>query len=358
MESAVKSFVILAMFLLVISGCSSSGVLEDNNISTSKNEVTVMETDEIDKIEGMNSSCGVETGFQSTENRLQDMGTDVSFEKGIVNEFDNSDELLIEKLCTELLRDTDTFDEDIRVVSYNICNFNNDSNTYINDEKLDRLKRCFNTIDADYLCVQEDNFYIDDSHEKGSEEYFYSLKYPARCGVNGVTIHSKDEPIEKGVLCYSNVRLLRYAVYLKGEKRILIISTHLSISREGGEEARKIQFNELFSWLQGEIGLRIYDSSDYKMVPEYTHCIIGMDSNVGTEIDQMNLVEAAKNSGFILANGGQDKWIDTCLRGGTAPNDNIIVSSNIEIKKFVVLKEWYDLLYSDHVPIYCDLILK
>lgn len=253
----------------------------------------------------------------------------------------------------------------IRISTYNIARFNNDTETYISNLKLKNLRNAMDQIDADVLCTQEDDATVDGAN-KSSNDYLYYPKYPNRSGENGVAIHSKTAFISRGVLKFSNNQLLRYATIAVGSKTLLVLSIHgiWNYQNTGGESnesinSRNQQFYEMFNWISGNITLPNYADSNPISVPEHTHTVIGMDGNTTTQLDRTNLKNLADANNFILGNGGYLGWIYTCdINKATQwAIDNIIVSENIIINKFTAHSEYYDDLYSDHVPVSADITL-
>lgn len=250
----------------------------------------------------------------------------------------------------------------IRVMSYNICHFNNDTSTYISAEKLGNLHKMFMEVNADFICLQEDDRHIDSAETKLSKSYLYYPVYPISVvddvypdnDTAGVNIRSKQGFASRDSLEFSNTnhRALRYGVYEIDGKTLLLISAHPGLT----EEERAEEYEKLFKWINGEITLNRYYTSTPVSVPTFTHCVIGMDANSATAEDRANLSAEAEEAGYIMANGGVLGWINTSLRSNL-PLDNIIVSPNVIINNIQVLSGWYDLLYSDHVPVYCDLTL-
>jgi endonuclease/exonuclease/phosphatase family metal-dependent hydrolase len=250
----------------------------------------------------------------------------------------------------------------IRVMSYNICHFNNDTSTYISAEKLGNLHKMFMEVNADFICLQEDDRHIDSAETKLSKSYLYYPVYPISVvddvypdnDMAGVNIRSKQGFVSRDSLEFSNTnhRALRYGVYEIDGKTLLLISAHPGLT----EEERAEEYEKLFKWINGEITLNRYYTSTPVSVPTFTHCVIGMDANSATAEDRANLSAEAEETGYIMANGGVLGWINTSLRSNL-PLDNIIVSPNVIINNIQVLSGWYDLLYSDHVPVYCDLTL-
>jgi len=252
----------------------------------------------------------------------------------------------------------------LRVMSYNICHFNNDTATYISDEKLCNLKKAFYKANADIVGTQEDSLTIDGS-SASSDSYFYYPLYPYKIGGQNPSIHSKFTYGENDMLEYSNGRFLRYGVYTISESiTLLVVSTHpvANYDNTGATSAesiaqRAIQYDELFKWVNGDIDLISYASSSSVHVPTHTHCVICGDFNSLTSSDKSTLLEKASAKNFVAGNGGAIGWFITAMRDSNSALDNIFVSNNIIINSIEAYNDWYDRLYSDHVPVVADLTL-
>ena len=110
--------------------------------------------------------------------------------------------------------------------------------------------------------------------------------------------------------------------------------------------------------MNGEITLPRYADNVAEYAPAHTHAIICADANSVTDTDKDNLAERAATYGYVLGNGGKLGWFCTNLRDVPwRALDNIIVSENIIINNIVALGEWYNKLYSDHVPLIADVTL-
>lgn len=247
-----------------------------------------------------------------------------------------------------------------RVMSYNAANYNNDTSTYLPNDKLLNLKRFIRSADVDLILLQEEGQYVDGS-TKDATDWIYNPVHPYKSGTGGTTIRSKTPIGTNSVLKYSNGRALRYAVIEIGGKTILTVSTHPSpASEEGGVEKRAVQYEELFKWVNRLIQLETYSGGTMVTAPEWTHCIIGMDANSGTDTDKANLIGFAHEGGFNAANGEEFGWFITHPKKGATPDwalDNIIVSDNVIINDVEVYSNIYKSLYSDHVPLVADLTL-
>lgn len=265
----------------------------------------------------------------------------------------------------------------LRVMTYNMAGFNNDTDpaVYIDSARLFNLKKFLMKVNPDFLLAQEHNGNLDgDDGTLSVDDYLYHPVLRARYGWGGVAIVTKEYLDSWGILEYTNGRQLRYGVYNLGDgKKLLLISTHPVWNAGGGGHsstdiaARKTQYDELFAWIKGEITLNSFGTTTAVSVPEgITHCIIGMDGNSCEAQDKTNLTNAATGANCILGNGGYLGWFVTCYDNYLTPKgvtqtwdiDNIIVSDNIIIENIESYGDWFGKLYSDHVPVVADLMLK
>ena len=251
----------------------------------------------------------------------------------------------------------------LRVLCYNIANFNDDTSTYIPDENLIELRKMFGKQNAEVLLLQEDREYIDSSNTQSSDSYVYFPMYPNRYGAGGSTIHSKVQLSNAGIVQFSNGRNMRYGVLNVSQSiKILCVSAHPVWGGSTQEyiDARDTQYHEMCQWVNGEITLEPYGGGTGVYAPAHTHVVIGIDTNAGTAQDIANLQTRVSNAGLLMANGGRFGFVYTCNIGSEARRnciDNIIVSNNIIINNFESLSSLYSSLYSDHVPIIADLTL-
>lgn len=256
----------------------------------------------------------------------------------------------------------------LRVMSYNVARYNNNTETYLPDGKLFNLRKVVGQINADIIAVQEDLGTIDGS-SKSSHDYIYKPQYPYqyRDGAWANLIYSKHPASTSGRVKYTQYggqyRGIEYAVFDIGAKKVLVCSSHTSWNDtgDGGESpeavaVRKAQYEELFGWVTGQNTMTDYTTSAAVSVPAHTHCIICMDGNSATDDDKDNLTETASDNDFILGNGGAMGWFITnpytehCL-------DQIAVSDNIIINNIESYGDLFNRLYSDHVPVAADLTL-
>ena len=251
----------------------------------------------------------------------------------------------------------------LRVMDYNIAVFNNDTSTYIPDEKLIELRKMFARHNADVLLIQEDRGYIDSSNTQSSDDYVYFPMYPYRYGDGGSTIHSKMQLSNVGIVQFSNGRNMRYGILTVSPTiKVLCVSAHPVWGGSTQEyiDARDTQYHEMCQWVNGEITLEPYGGGTGVYAPTHTHVVIGIDTNAGTAQDITNLKTRVSAANMIMANGGRFGFVYTCNVGSDSRRsciDNIIVSNNIIINNFESLSSLYSSLYSDHVPLVADLTL-
>lgn len=250
----------------------------------------------------------------------------------------------------------------LRVMSYNVAHYNNDTSVFINDDTIKRYKKMLKDLNPDFIGIQENRFYIDNENVVPVSETLYFPQYKYMSGENETVVISSIKAIEDNTLVYSNGRWLQYAIYEKDNKRIMIVSTHMS-PKEADEyiEARKIQYSEMMKWINNEIPLSEIKNGPDVYVPYWDYCIICGDFNIASDEDKKNITEIIDSYGFKMANGEEDRWMMTCVNRAKNvgyPTDSVLCSPNIEIQSFTVYKYLYNQLYSDHYPITVDLLLK
>lgn len=254
----------------------------------------------------------------------------------------------------------------ISVMTYNVAQYNNDTSTFINNEKILNFRNFLGKTNADIVCTQEDNGYCDSGNTMDSDDYIWYPIYPVRSGEGGVAIHSKMAQTHRNLVKHSNGKLMRFATIDVDGATLLIISAHTvwNYNNTGGESAdsiasRKTQIEEMFQWINGDITLPNNADDTATSVPEHSHCVICIDANTATSTDKTNLEEAAEDASFILGNGGAVGWFYTCdfRKSSICSIDNIICSENVVINGITAYSDCYDTLYSDHVPVVAELTL-
>lgn len=256
----------------------------------------------------------------------------------------------------------------LRVMSYNVARYDNNTGNYLSDAKLFNLRKSIGQINADIIATQEDMGTID-GNTKSSHDYIYKPQYPYqyRNGAWANLIYSKHPASTSGRVIFTQYggqyRGIEYAVFDIGAKKLLVCSAHTSWNDTGtgGESpeavaVRQTQYEEVFKWVAGLIPLADYTSGSNVYAPTHTHCVIMMDANSMTVSDKSNLQASASDNSFILGNGGALGWFvthpanDGCL-------DQIAVSDNIIINNIESYGDLFNRLYSDHVPVVADITL-
>lgn len=243
----------------------------------------------------------------------------------------------------------------IRISSYNVAHYNNDTATYLPDDKVFNFRKVLYKMNADIVCIQEDRETIDSGEAKDSTSYLFAPQYPNKYGTVETTIHSKMANANASYyLLFATGRRLTYSLFEIGAKKVLLVSAHPGLNVAD----RLSDYTQLFDWLNGDLGLFAVDNTGRKYVPEYTHAIVCMDANCSTAEDKTNLTALCNANDYVMVNGGAIGWFMTCVTSGVeSAIDTIICSQNIIINNAEALNDWYEDLYSDHVPIYADLTL-
>lgn len=241
----------------------------------------------------------------------------------------------------------------MRVMSYNVCHYNFDQGdtgfpAAILNEKVMNLKEMLMETAPDLIGLQEDVQYCDTVQKKPSVDYLFKPVWIGT-GTGRCTLRYKPQYTRTGqkLVQFSTGRVYRRAFFNVDGKRMLFISAHPTpFSGAENQAKRKAEYTQLFT--------------DIKAL-KWTYCVIVGDMNTFDPEDKENLKAICQANGFDMAIGTYMPWITTCMgHDGTGhmSYDNILYSSNITIQSVKALREWYDRLYSDHVPLIADLQLR
>lgn len=260
----------------------------------------------------------------------------------------------------------------LRVMTYNLSRYNNDTATYIPDDRIINLRKMLGRINPDIIGSQEDTEYIDLNETNKSDNFIYYPVFPNNYNGDGTYINcirSKKAATASGRVNYTEganaYRSIQYALYESGDIKLLAVSTHANWNdiHDGADSADNIarrlsHYTDLFSWINGDITLSDYNTSEAVTVPTWTHCVIMMDANSLTSTDKTNLKTLANSHNMILGNGGALGWFTTegTITGANSL-DNIIVSNNVIINNIESLTAEILNLYSQHAPVYADITL-
>lgn len=232
----------------------------------------------------------------------------------------------------------------LRVCSYNIGHYNNGSSEIgmkykVLFEKLDLIREFFAWAECDVYCLQEDAEFIDRKESINTTKTLFDPLNLFSVDSGETTLRSKTEITDSELLRFSTNRAFQYGKTIIDGKEIMLISTHF-YPKEENIDKREKELIELFAWLD-------------EQKPDYY--IICGDFNTSTDEDHEYFRDMCYANGAKMANGGEFPWQIT--RYPDKALDNIIVSGNIEINEFTVLYDWYDALYSDHIPIIATLTI-
>ena len=237
------------------------------------------------------------------------------------------------------------------VGEYNLAKFNNDTSTYISDEKIHNIKEIIGEINADVLFINEDTGYIDSEHTKSSHEYIFQPAYPFVVGSTNEKLYSKTSFLTNENKTSPNGRAVTFATINNNSNTILLVLVH---AQPGVSAANITARSADLTWLMNQIEEITYD-----------YLIIGGDFNPEAGEDDLSNMETAF-ANYIMCNGGRfdylNTWFDPAKKYNDViaqqmPLDYIITSENIICNNFKVYTEEFYNLYSDHVPVVANLTL-
>lgn len=239
----------------------------------------------------------------------------------------------------------------IRVMTYNVCYYGDDAGTKgmpseILEEKVNNLKTMLMATGPDFVGLQEDYPYIDEKATIQARTALFKPVWRFTQGTTETTLRAKYGLVSGTYQLrrFSTDRFYRTGLfnYTPTKQKILFISCHLSAYAKN-ENKRKTELVELFRFIAGET---------------WDHCVVTGDFNTNTDSDRKTLMEMCDKAGFSAAIGPYLPWIRTCYGHDGKERysfDNVLVSSGMAIRTVNVLGEWYWSLYSDHVPVLCEI---
>ena len=242
----------------------------------------------------------------------------------------------------------------LKIGSYNVAKYNNDTSTYISQQKLHNLKEEIAKMDCDILFINEDTGYIDAGQTKTSRDYIYRPVYPFRAGAgSNERIYTKLPLSGEALKSTPSGRKVIFVKLITDGITILLVCVH---AKPGITATAQSDRAGDLTWLINEIANETYD-----------YLIMGGDFNpeAGTpDITDMETKFAAAN--MLMCNGGRmdymNTWFDpahiyTDVIAREMPLDYVITSDNIICNSYKVYADDYWNLYSDHVPCVADLTL-
>ena len=180
-----------------------------------------------------------------------------------------------------------------------------------------------------------------------SVDYLFKPIWQYSPGSSYTTIRSKLLTVKDSykLIYLSTGRCFRRTlVYTGNGKKLLFISAHPMYGTANVEQ-RKKEYNELFQHIK---------------TSQWDYCIVTGDFNSCTDTDKANLKNICSLNQFSMAIGDYMPWITTCMGHDGKLNeslDNILFSKNVRMNRLIVLRNWYPMLYSDHVPVVSHLDL-
>ena len=239
----------------------------------------------------------------------------------------------------------------VRVMSYNVAQYDNDGTVHIGDESkkstLVHFKEMLMHVNADIICTQEDAEYMDSDNTLAPLPCIFAPLYTHKSGVGGPAIYYRSGSIANFPSDVNNIITVRRCTVSVGTKTLYVYCCHFTPNSYAGRQTQ-MQF--------------VLDSVIGTENPDYW--VIGADFNTGaqqssddpdvaTQCAWLRSVAAANNA--TLANGGYLGWINT--NKVNLPLDNFLCGPKVIVRKFEVLGNWFADLWSDHYPIYADLAL-
>ena len=269
----------------------------------------------------------------------------------------------------------------MKIMSYNVAKYNNDTSTYMPYDKLINFRNMLNDTLPDVIGIQEGRECIDADSLKNTMEYLYKPMLSYNRGTGAMQLLTKYSPTDGGLVRLTDNQLVnrdfRWQTMTVGNKVLLLCSAH-PVSRHNGSMQtpqaeidapesiadRLTEYTNILKWVHQEIDLAYYTADGYDpskrlYCPSWDYCIICGDFNSVTEEDQDNLATLTAARSFTMANGGRLGWLWTCkaVDGSLYAADNILCSQNVIINSFNVYQGLHDSLYSDHVPVMADVTL-
>lgn len=231
----------------------------------------------------------------------------------------------------------------IRVMAYNVANWNNDTTKYINSANLHNLKNLLCDVNADIMCFNEYREYLDEKNTQNAKKTLLNPMWSNCAGIGYTVISAKTSFASEGTWTLTSSRLVRFCKFNGyGADGLLVVCPHLS-PNFNDEDTRLTELNELLSKIK---------------TIKHTYLIIAGDFNGSSDIDYNNLINFCKSNELRCGNMGYNGILATCYSGGKwYACDNVITSKNIIINRFTSHTDKFGELYSDHVPVTADLTL-
>lgn len=136
-------------------------------------------------------------------------------------------------------------------------------------------------------------------------------------------------------------------------KSVLIYSVHL---QNNGGRAENVSVATRRAQLEAVIAQAHSYTESSPGAKDGLFIICG-DFNSAYDADKETVQEVTAANNMTIANGGYLGWIETHPNPSPTTIDNIICSQGLIIKRVRTFKDWFDKLYSDHIPLIADIIV-
>ena len=274
-----------------------------------------------------------------------------------------SDDVMVSNIVNSEAHITHETAGELSIMTYNVANWNKDTSTYINDDRIQNVRRMLNENYCDIVCCQEDKEYIDNSSKKPLDYIFRHAL--SKLGSTTATVYSSISHTSQVALDMAgdNNRVVRLMYYMINNKKVAVLNLHATSHVGDTDHAspenvaqRLVEYTSVHNFVNGTGTLKNHSTQeDVSFANDVDYTIICGDFNTITVDDRTNIQTVF--SDMKLLNGGWLGWMKT-VPESEFTCDNIIVSSNVGIKEVHVLDSWYDKLYSDHVPMFARLTLN
>lgn len=239
----------------------------------------------------------------------------------------------------------------IRVMTYNVGHYNMGLSPFgfpedVRAEKTANLKTMLMDTGPDIIGLQEDSEYADQAKTIKSSKSLYSpvWKYRPSNGASNIRAKYSAYAGTGSTGVFSTGAKYRKVVLKVDGKRMLVFSLHAT-AHTGNSDKRMQEYTELFELVNREV---------------WDYAVLCGDFNTLQKADKANLKAVCKANKFSMAIGSYLPWIDTFYgRTETSKHhsfDNVLASPGLTIRTVRVLGEWWSRLYSDHLPVICEIV--
>jgi len=289
---------------------------------------------------------------------------------------------------------------DLKVATYNLYDYGLYTSWLWNKpEKLLKLRKWIAAGDFDIILTQEDQTWIDGPDDntpnkgtRSASKYLFYDRLPSRSlsfsntrirskrpvtisyGVKVQTIMADVKKADGSAYGTVGDRNLVWGVIPVQGKNVLAISCHprnsysyyFDSNPTYGPVADRMNFMQIvFDLVYCLKHTEIYHDSAPEITAPWDYVIIGGDLNTSNingrstatghalyeGDDFTNICTLRDYYGFDSANGGYLNWFVTHQQNGGSSLDNILVSGNVSLNSIKSEYQYFEELYSDHIPV-------